>query len=96
MKIAYSGGEFGGEDMIHTRTFRATLVLSLLIACGGLAGCSTWEKLDRTEKGAVIGGGAGTVIGAEQGGAPGALIGGAAGAAGGGLIGRATEEDDDE
>ena len=57
-----------------------------------LPGCSTWRKLNGTEKGAVIGGGTGAVVGevvAPGGG--GALVGGALGAVGGGLIGR--EED---
>lgn len=58
-----------------------------------IAGCSTWDKLDRTEKGAVIGAGSGAVVGgAVSGGSTGgALIGGAVGGLGGGLIGNETE-----
>ena len=64
--------------------------LSLLIGC--LSGCSTWNKLDKTEKGAIIGGGSGALIGgAVTRGAGGALIGGAAGAVGGGVIGHQME-----
>lgn len=61
-----------------------------------LSGCSTWEKLDMTEKGAITGGALGSGLGAivgNQSGSPGAgvAIGGAAGAIGGGLIGRGME-----
>jgi len=56
------------------------------------SGCSTWNKLNTTEKGAVTGGAIGSGLGAVVGsqvGAPGAgiAIGGAAGAATGGIIG---------
>ena len=61
----------------------ATCLLSAMV----LPGCSTWRKLNGTEKGAVIGGGTGAVVGEVV--APGG--GGALGAVGGGLIGR--EED---
>jgi len=58
-----------------------------------LSGCSTWHKLDRTEKGAVIGGGAGVAVGnIVAPGVGGTLIGGALGAAGGGLIGHETDD----
>ena len=66
------------------------IVIGLVI--GSLCGCSTWNKLDNTEKGAVIGGGSGALIGgAATRGAGGALIGGAAGAIGGGVIGHQME-----
>ena len=53
-----------------------------------LAGCSTWNKFNDTEKGAVIGGGTGAAVGnAIAPGVGGAVVGGAAGALGGGLIG---------
>lgn len=66
------------------------LALSLIVGC--LSGCSTWNKLDKTEKGAIIGGGSGALIGgAATGGSGGALIGGAAGAVGGGVIGHQME-----
>ena len=56
----------------------------------GAVGCSTWNKLNGTEKGAIIGGASGAAVGNAVGGrgAGGTLIGGAAGAVGGGLIGR--------
>jgi len=60
-----------------------------------LSACSTWGKLDRTEKGAVIGGGSGAAVGSAVGGTPGMVIGGAAGAGAGGLIGHHTDDDDD-
>ncbi len=66
------------------------LALSLIVGC--LSGCATWDKLDKTEKGALIGGGSGALIGgAATRGAGGALIGGAAGAIGGGVIGHQME-----
>jgi len=55
--------------------------------------CSTWNKLDDTEKGAVIGGGAGASIGSIV--SPslgGAVVGGALGAGAGGLIGNEQEK----
>ena len=71
------------------------LILSLgILTFSALPGCSTWDKLDRTEKGAVIGGGSGAVLGSAVGGTTGTVVGGAAGAVGGGLIGRHTEDDD--
>lgn len=59
-----------------------------------LSGCSTWGKLDRTEKGAVIGGGTGAVIGnIVSPGLGGTAVGGAIGAVGGGLIGHEQDRD---
>ncbi len=66
-------------------------LVGLLVA---VSGCSTWNKLDRTEKGAVIGVGSGAAVGAAAGGTPGALIGGAAGGVGGGLIGNELDKDE--
>mgnify|MGYP001604066332 CR=1 FL=1 len=63
------------------------LILSTLISC------STWNKFNDTEKGAIIGGGAGAAVGsAVSPGAGGALIGGAVGATGGALIGNERDE----
>lgn len=56
--------------------------------------CSTWRKLNNTEKGAIIGGGSGAVVGGAVGGNTGALIGGAGGAVGGGLIGHEVDQDE--
>ena len=72
--------------------------LSSLAACAicvmMLSGCSTWRKLNGTEKGAVIGGGAGAIVGdIVAPGVGGTVVGGALGAVGGGLIGH--EEDKD-
>jgi len=52
-----------------------------------LGGCSTWRKLNNTEKGGAIGGGTGALIGAAVGGPVGVVVGGAAGAFGGSIIG---------
>lgn len=65
--------------------------VALLLVC---AGCSTWNKFDDTEKGAVIGAGSGAVLGnLVSPGIGGTVVGGALGAAGGGVIGH---EYDDE
>jgi outer membrane lipoprotein SlyB len=67
-------------------------LLGLLVATSG---CSTWRKLDNSEKGAVIGGGTGVVVGnAIAPGVGGTIIGGAAGAVGGAVIGDSQEERD--
>ena len=59
-----------------------------------LSGCSTWRKLNDTEKGAVIGGGTGAAVGnLVSPGIGGTVVGGAAGALGGGLIGNEMDED---
>lgn len=59
-----------------------------------LEGCSTWHKLNNTEKGAVIGGGTGVAVGnAISPGLGGTVVGGAAGALGGGVIGHEVDED---
>lgn len=63
------------------------------VVCGTM-GCSTWNKLNRTERGAVIGAGSGAIIGnAVEPGIGGTVIGGAAGAGVGGLIGHETDRD---
>lgn len=62
-----------------------------------LSGCSTWHKLDNTEKGAVIGGGTGALIGdAVAPGVGGTVVGGALGAVGGGLIGQEEDRHEEE
>lgn len=68
---------------------KLVLFASLLL----LTNCSTWDKLDRTERGAVIGTGAGAVIGGATGSGTGALVGGAVGGVAGGVIGHETDED---
>ena len=71
-------------------------LMGSVIFCGllSLTGCSTWDKLNRTEKGAVIGTGSGAVIGGAVGGTPGAIIGGVGGGVAGGVIGHETNDDD--
>jgi uncharacterized protein YcfJ len=68
----------------------------MLAIVAAVSGCSTWDKLDRTERGAVIGTGAGAVTGGSTGSATGAIIGGAAGGVAGGVIGHETDDDDDD
>ena len=60
-----------------------------------LSACSTWEKLDSTERGAAIGVGSGAVVGGAVGGTTGAVVGGLGGGVAGGLIGREIDEDDE-
>jgi Glycine zipper len=73
---------------------RIGILISSTLAFTALAGCSTWEKLNRTEKGAVIGGGAGAVVGnVISPGVGGTIVGGAVGAAGGGLIGNEQDKE---
>ncbi len=70
---------------------------ALLLGGGLLSGtvsCHTWNKLNDTEKGAVIGGGTGAVVGSSVApGVGGAVVGGAVGALGGGVIGHEIEKD---
>ena len=75
---------------------RKTFIASFLLAL--LSGCSYWEGLNRTEKGAIIGGGTGALVGSQIGdnSAAGAIVGGAAGAAGGGLIDNQMDKKDKE
>lgn len=70
------------------------LVLAVSVLTG-ICGCATWDKLDKTEQGAVIGAGSGAVVGGAVDGGRGALIGGAGGGLAGGLIGREMEKRDD-
>lgn len=67
--------------------FTIILILPLL------SSCSTWRKFNTTEKGAIIGGGAGAVIGNTVApGTGGTVVGGAAGALGGSVIGNEIDE----
>lgn len=50
-----------------------------------VTGCSTWDRMDRSEKGTVLGAGAGALGGAALSG--GGVLGTAAGAAVGGVVG---------
>lgn len=60
-----------------------------------LSGCSTWHKLNKKERGAVIGGTAGAVVGNYSHGSGGAVVGGVTGAVAGGLVGRELDRDDE-
>jgi hypothetical protein len=68
--------------------------LLLVYGIGSAIGCSTWDKLDKTERGAVIGTGSGAVLGGASNGPTGAVLGGAAGGVAGGLIGHEIDEDE--
>ncbi len=70
----------------------AFIVATMLAICG-LPACSTWDKLDRTERGAVIGTGSGAAIGGVVGGTKGAVIGGIGGGVAGGVIGHNTDDE---
>ena len=87
------------HDGDHTRGFELlrinltmkksflTITLTTIIALS-LFGCSTWRKLDGSEKGAVIGEGSGAVVGDMIApGVGGTLLGAGVGAVGGALIG---------
>ena len=72
---------------------RKRLVLIVgMVGIIGLSSCATWDKLDRTEKGAVIGTGGGAVLGGVAGGTQGAVLGGVAGGVAGGVIGHNTDD----
>jgi uncharacterized protein YcfJ len=69
------------------------LILYIIIAIF-YSSCSTWRKLDNTEKGSVIGAGSGALVGdIVAPGVGGTLVGGAIGAVGGGLIGNEIDKD---
>lgn len=84
--------------MEHSRRNARGTVVAAVGVCGLLlaaTGCSTWDKLNDTERGAVIGGGTGAVVGnAVSGDTAGTVVGGALGAVGGGLIGHEMDERD--
>ena len=76
---------------------RLVWLLLALMVLNFAAGCSTWHKLNNTEKGAVIGAGSGAaVIGAATGSPGGAVLGGAAAGVAGGLIGNEMDKDEDK
>lgn len=71
---------------------RVCRIFCSIALCSFLASCSTWQKFNRTEKGAVIGGASGVAVGnIVSPGLGGTLVGGAAGAGVGALIGHETE-----
>ena len=68
------------------------ITATLLAAC--ISGCSTWDNMGKTEKGAIIGAGGGAALGGLVGGKKGAAIGGIGGAVGGGVVGHKMDKDD--
>ena len=77
---------------MRTKQNGTILIFATLLAVCSMTGCATWDKLDKTEKGAVIGAGGGAAIGAAVGGTKGAVLGGAAGGVAGGVIGHEQEK----
>lgn len=71
-----------------------TKIILALLLFFSMSACRTWDKLDKTERGAVIGTGSGAVLGGAVGGNTGAVIGGVAGGVTGGVIGHEVEDDD--
>lgn len=59
--------------------------IALITVFSFIAACSTWDGMSKSEKGTVIGTGAGAVIGAQM--SDGKVLGTAGGAVAGGLIG---------
>lgn len=86
--------------LAHLQTEDVQMKMRTILCAAALSlastGCSTWDKLNDTERGAVIGGGTGAAVGTavSDGSAGGALVGGAVGALGGGLIGHEMDEHD--
>lgn len=74
----------------------AIKLLTITLLALGVSSCATWDKLDRTEQGAVIGTGGGAVVGAAVGGTKGAVLGGALGGVSGGVIGHNTKDKKDK
>ena len=78
------------EQIMKRIVYSFLLATSMLVA----AGCSTWDKFNSTEKGAVIGGGTGVAIGnVVAPGIGGTIVGGAAGAGVGALAGHEYGDD---
>lgn len=74
---------------------KTKLVIFAIMSMAMTQACSTWDKFNSTEKGAVIGGGSGALIGnAISPGVGGTVVGGGIGALGGGVIGHEIDEDD--
>jgi hypothetical protein len=65
------------EDSMNWLTIAKRVSAIAILAA--LAGCSTWERMDKTE-GALAGGAGGAVAGAVVGGPVGAVVGGVGGA----------------
>ena len=78
------------RNMNPTRIVLTSFLLSTTLLT--LGGCSTMDKLNRTEKGAIIGTGSGALIGGAVGGGTGAILGGVGGGVVGGVIGHETDD----
>jgi hypothetical protein len=81
------------EGFMSSTSCTGVMVLVAVLMMCGLAGCATWDKLDRTEKGAIIGAGGGAVVGGVVGGTKGAVLGGVGGGVAGGVIGHNTDDE---
>lgn len=66
---------------------RRIQVLLMVVLSVMVSGCTHWRRLDRTEKGAVIGAGTGAVVGSAVAGPVGTVVGGVSGALAGGVLG---------
>lgn len=62
-----------------------TKIITLVAGLAIITACSTWDGMSKSEKGTVIGTGAGAVIGAQM--SDGKILGTAGGAVAGGFIG---------
>ena len=73
---------------------RVVRIAAFLACLLSMAGCSTWDKFNSTEKGAIIGGGTGVAVGnVVAPGLGGTVVGGAAGAGIGALAGHEYGDD---
>ncbi len=70
----------GKEDVVNL----SARIIAAAVMAASLAGCSTWDKMSRTEKDTAIGAGVGAVVG---GAATDSAVGTLGGAAVGGVIG---------
>ena len=62
--------------MKHSRRTRTVFAIAL---ASMLAGCATWNEMDRSERGLAVGATGGALVGAAVGGPPGAVVGAAVG-----------------
>ena len=75
-------------------TVYSLILVAIIFAQVSISGCATWDKLNTTEQGAVLGTGAGVVVGnAVAPGIGGTIVGGGLGAVTGGVIGHEVDSD---
>lgn len=79
---------------MKTTNRKTILFFATVLAMFAVTGCATWDKLDKTERGAVIGTGGGAAVGAAVGGTKGAVLGGVAGGVAGGVFEHEREKRD--